>query len=173
MHVSSQTAVYGWSMIMGDTTALRWSHEDCSTRAHSFDASASNHTQSDQIGLHCITPHLLLNHDQPGFVVWQSMAMCPTCCSEWKHESSNDLPIDTSFECCVKQKLQSSLQQCTFLTDERWLTSSTLQCQMGSETEAAEANQWEGACHCILQQCLQLQQPWWAKAVGVWHGFTC
>jgi len=57
MHVSSQTAVYGWSMIMGNTTALRWSHEDCSTRAHSFDASASNHTQSDQIGLHCITPH--------------------------------------------------------------------------------------------------------------------
>jgi len=45
MHVSSRTAIYGWSTVVDDATALRWSHEDCSTRAHSFNA--SHYTKSD------------------------------------------------------------------------------------------------------------------------------
>jgi len=36
MHVSSRMAIYGWSTVVDDATALRWSYEDCSTRVHSF-----------------------------------------------------------------------------------------------------------------------------------------
>jgi len=72
MHVSSQTDIYGWSTVMDDATALRWSHEDCSTRAHSFDT--SHCTQSDWFSLYYITPHLTLDHDQPRFAVWQVMS---------------------------------------------------------------------------------------------------
>jgi len=36
IHVSSRTAIYGWSTVVDDATALRWSQEGRSTRAHSF-----------------------------------------------------------------------------------------------------------------------------------------
>jgi len=36
IHVSSRTAIYAWSTVVDDATALRWSQEARSTRAHSF-----------------------------------------------------------------------------------------------------------------------------------------
>jgi len=39
VHVASRTAIYGFSTISDDATALRWSQVDRSTRAHSFDIS--------------------------------------------------------------------------------------------------------------------------------------
>jgi len=45
IHVATRTAIYGSRTIVDDATALRWSHEDCSTKAHSFDT--SHCTQSD------------------------------------------------------------------------------------------------------------------------------
>ena len=71
-HVASRMAVHGWNTVADDATALGWSQEAHSTRAHSFDI--SHHAQSDWIGLHCITPRLPLNHDQPRFAVWQVMS---------------------------------------------------------------------------------------------------
>ena len=39
VHIASRTAIYGFSTISDDATALRWSQVDRSTRAHSFDIS--------------------------------------------------------------------------------------------------------------------------------------
>ena len=70
MHVSSQTAIYGQSTVVDNAMALRWSHEDCSTRDHSFDTSC--YAQSDQISFHYIMPRWPLDRDQPRFVAWHT-----------------------------------------------------------------------------------------------------
>jgi len=55
IHVSSQTAIYGWSTVVDDAMALRWSQEARSTRAHSF----VYHTICSLIRLVFITSHLV------------------------------------------------------------------------------------------------------------------
>jgi len=93
----SWTAICGQSVVVDDATALRlrWSNEDCSTGAHSFNVSCC--AWSDQISFCCITPRLPLIGDQPGFAVWQLLSpsmmsmwslitMCdPLSRSQWQH----------------------------------------------------------------------------------------